>query len=165
MPAVQTNSSGPSWAGGTEAGTSIPISRFFVATPSTPVARDQHRRWRSGENLILTPGVYDLKQPIVITPPDTVVLGLGFATLVPQHGKAAIVVLPNTGVKLSGMIVDAGPVNSPVLMSVGSPLPAAPAMPPNPDLIQDVFFRVGGADTTPVSARSACSTTRRLDHR
>ena len=81
--------------------------------------------------------------------PDTVVLGLGMATLVPQHGNAAMIVVPNTGVKLSGLIIDAGPVNSPVLVSVGTPGPSSAS---DPDLIQDVFFRIGGAATTPVSA-------------
>jgi hypothetical protein len=78
-------------------------------------------------------------------------MGLGFATLVPQHGNAAMIVAANTGVKLSGLIVDAGPVNSPVLLSVGVPgLGAGTAA--DPDTIQDVFFRIGGAETTPVSA-------------
>jgi len=102
-----------------------------------------------GKNLILAPGVYDLNQPIVVSRADTVILGLGFATLVPQHGSAAIVVVPNDGVKLSGLIIDAGPVNSPALLSVGFPGPANAG---NPDLIQDVFFRIGGAESTPVSA-------------
>jgi hypothetical protein len=62
-----------------------------------------------------------------------------------------MVVVPNTGVKLSGLIFDAGPVNSPVLLSVGTPLSAAGAA-ANPDLIQDVFFRIGGAETTSTSA-------------
>jgi hypothetical protein len=35
VPAVQQNSSGPSWASGTEAGTSIPLSKFFIAGPGT----------------------------------------------------------------------------------------------------------------------------------
>jgi hypothetical protein len=100
---------------------------------------------------VLTPGVYNLDQPIVVSHPDTVVLGQGFATLVPQRGNAAMVVVPNTGVKLSGLIFDAGPVNSPVLLSVGTPLPAAGAA-ADPDLIQDVFFRIGGAATTATSA-------------
>src|SRR5277367_5089594 len=33
VPAVQQNTSGPSWASGTEAGSSIPLSKFFVANP------------------------------------------------------------------------------------------------------------------------------------
>ena len=53
------------------------------------------------------------------------------------------------GVKRSGLIIDAGPVNSPVLLSVGTPGPSSAS---DPDLVQDVYFRIGGAETTPVSA-------------
>ncbi|HJY72414.1 MAG TPA: adenylyl cyclase [Streptosporangiaceae bacterium] len=148
VPAVQHDSSGPSWASGTEAGTSIPLSRFFVASPGTSGAAMTAAMAR-GLNLILTPGVYNLDQPIVVPHPDTVVLGLGMATLVPQHGNAAMIVVPNSGVRLSGLMIDAGPVNSPVLLSVGHPGPASAS---DPDLIQDVFFRIGGASSAPVSA-------------
>ncbi len=148
VPAVQHNSSGPSWASGPEAGTSIPLEKFFVASPGTPASAMTAAMAR-GQNLILSPGVYNLDQPIVVTHPGTVVLGLGLATLVPQHGNAAMVVIPNRGVKLSGLIIDAGPVNSPVLLSVGTPAPGSAA---EPDVIQDVYFRIGGAETTPVGA-------------
>ena len=148
VPAVQRNSSGPSWASGTAAGTSIPLSKFFVASPGMSGSAMTSAMAR-GLNLILTPGVYNLNQPIVVPHPDTVVLGLGMATLVPQHGNAAMIVVPNNGVKVSGLIIDAGPVNSPVLVSVGTPGPSSAS---DPDLIQDVFFRIGGAATTPVSA-------------
>jgi hypothetical protein len=149
VPALQHGSSGPSWAGGQEAGTSLPLSRFFVASPSTSVAAIDGAVLL-GKDLLLTPGVYNLNQSIAITRPGTVVLGLGLATLVPQRGNAAMVVTPNSGVKLSGIIIDAGPVNSPVLLSVG--LPGAGGNGSGPDLIQDVYFRIGGAETTPVSA-------------
>jgi hypothetical protein len=148
VPAVQHDSSGPSWASGQEAGTSIPLSKFFVASPATPTLAIT-AALALGKDLILTPGVYDLDQPIVVSRPDTVVLGLGFATLVPQHGNAAMIVVPDSGVKLSGLIIDAGPVNSPVLLSVGLPGASSAS---DPDLIADVFFRIGGAETTPVSA-------------
>jgi hypothetical protein len=150
VPSVQTNSSGTSWSSGTEAGKSLPLSSFFVATPGTSVAAID-LALLTGKNLILTPGVYNVSAPIVVSRPGTVVLGMGFATLVPQHGSPSMVVLPNTGVKVSGLIFDAGPVNSPVLLSVGTPLPAAGAA-ANPDTIQDVFFRIGGAETTTTSA-------------
>jgi len=148
VPGVQHDSSGPAWASGTEAGTSLPQSKFFVASPSTPILAIDGAL-AVGKNLILTPGVYNLDQPILVSRPGAVVLGLGLATLVPQHGNAAIVAVPNSGVKLSGLIVDAGPVNSPVLVSVGTPGPGSAT---NPDVIQDVYFRIGGAETTPVSA-------------
>jgi hypothetical protein len=150
VPAVRKNSSGTSWASGTEAGKSLPLSSFFVATPSTSVAAID-LALAAGKNLILTPGIYNVSAPILVSRPDTIVLGLGFATLVPQHGVIPMVVAPNTGVKVSGLIFDAGSVNSPALLSVGTPLPAAGSA-SDPDTIQDVFFRVGGAETTATSA-------------
>jgi hypothetical protein len=150
VPAVRKNSSGTSWASGTEAGKSLPLSSFFVATPSTSVAAID-LALAAGKNLILTPGIYNVSAPILVSRPNTIVLGLGFATLVPQHGVIPMVVAPNTGVKVSGLIFDAGSVNSPALLSVGTPLPAAGSA-SDPDTIQDVFFRVGGAETTATSA-------------
>jgi len=144
VPALRRDSSGPSWASGTTAGTSIPVSKFFIASPSTPVLAID-AALALGRDLILTPGVYDLAAPIVVTRPDTVVLGLGFPTLVPQHGTAAMQVLGVPGVKLSGMIFDAGPEKSPVLLQVGGPLAAATGRASDPTLVQDVFFRIGGA--------------------
>ncbi len=150
VPAVQHNSSGTTWSSGAEAGKSLPLGKFFIASPKTPVLQI-NLALALGKDLIFTPGVYNLSSPIVVSRPDTVVLGQGFATLVPQHGNAALVVVPNNGVKVSGLIIDAGPVNSPALMSVGTPGPASLAA-SDPDLIQDVYFRVGGAETTPTSA-------------
>ena len=144
VPALQHNSSGTSWQTGPAAGTSVPVSKFFIATPSTPVLAID-AALALGRNLILTPGVYDLKAPIVVSRPNTIVLGLGFPTLVPQNGTAAMQVLGVPGVKLSGMIFDAGPENSPVLLQVGGPLAAGTGSASDPSLVQDVFFRIGGA--------------------
>ena len=43
------------------------------------------------------------------------------------------------------MIFDAGPGNSPVLLQLGNPLTAGLTSPADPSLVQDVFFRIGGA--------------------
>ena len=157
VPAVQTNTSGTSWSGTNPGpGYSLPISRFFVANPSTPTFIIS-LALALGKDLILTPGIYDLYQPIVVSRPDTVVLAQGFATLVPERGNAAIVATSDRGVELSGMIIDAGPMNSRVLLDVGLPGHGFggrgnQASASDPDTIQDVFFRIGGAETTPVSA-------------
>jgi hypothetical protein len=149
-PSPRSNASGTSWSSGSEAGKSLPLSSFFVATPGTSDAAIDFALL-TGKNLILTPGVYNVSFPIIVSRPNTVVLGLGFATLVPSRGITPMVVAPNTGVKVSGLIFDAGSVNSPVLLSVGTPLRDAGAA-SDPDTIQDVFFRVGGAETTTTSA-------------
>jgi hypothetical protein len=144
VPALRHDSSGPSWSGGSTAGTSVPLSKFFIASPSTSVLAID-AALALGQNLILTPGVYNLKAPILVSRPDTIVLGLGFATLVPQNGTAAIGVLDPKGVKLSGLIVDAGPKNSAALVQLGTPLTSGLGSASDPTLVQDVFFRIGGA--------------------
>ena len=152
VPAVQHNTSGPAWAAGPataatppEPGSSLPLRSFLVASPSTPVFAI-NLALALGKNLLLTPGVYDLDSPIVVSRPGTVVLSLGYATLVPTRGNADMVVLPNDGVKLTGGILfDAGAVNSPFLLSAGNPI--AGAIPSDPDLFSDVFFRVGGVES------------------
>ena len=144
VPAVQHDSAGTTWQGGATPGVSVPVSKFFIATPSTPVLAID-AALALGRDLILTPGVYDLKAPIVVSRPGTIVLGLGFPTLVPQDGTAAMQVLSVPGVKLSGMIFDAGPRNSRVLLQVGGPLGAGTGSAADPTLVQDVFFRIGGA--------------------
>ena len=102
--------------------------------------------------MLLTPGVYNLQAPIIVERPNTVVLGLGFATLVPQNGTEAITVADVDGVTIAGLIIDAGPRNSPVLLKLGFglfglPLPRGGFFQHinNPSLVSDVFFRVGGA--------------------
>jgi hypothetical protein len=144
VPSLRHDSTGPSWASGTTAGTSLPIEKFFVATPSTPVPAID-AALALGRDLILTPGVYDLSAPILVTRPNTIVLGLGFPTLVPQNGTPAMLVAGVPGVKLSGMIFDAGPVNSPVLLQLGGSSARHAGSADDPSLVQDVFFRVGGA--------------------
>ncbi len=143
VPAVQHDSSGPTWTSGQTPGTSLPISRFFIASPDTPVSRI-NLALALGSNLVLTPGVYNLDRPIVVSRPDTIVLGLGLATLIPTNGNSSMDVLDPAGVKISGLIFNAGPVNSRVLLDVGlSPIQGSAAA---PTLIQDTYFRIGGAE-------------------
>ena len=144
VPAVQTNSVGTTWGSARKApGTSLPIERFFIAKPSYP-AFLMNIVLGLGFNLILTPGIYHLDRTLVVSRPDTVVLGLGFPTLVPDNGVIAMSVADVPGVKLSGLMFDAGPVNSPVLLRVGTPH-SHRSNPANPTTLSDVFFRIGGA--------------------
>jgi hypothetical protein len=147
VPAVQHNSVGLSWSPGSTPGKSLPIRSFFIANPSTPTLAIDIAL-AAGQNLILTPGVYALKAPILVEHPDTIILGLGFPTLVPQTGQAAIQTLDVNGVEVAGLIIDAGPVNSPVLMEMGLGLLGLGGLVPHvndPPLVSDVFFRIGGA--------------------
>jgi hypothetical protein len=144
VPAVQHNSVGPTYASGAAAGSSIPIQQFFIANPSTPVPAINAALVR-GLNLLLTPGVYNLNQTIEVTHPDTVVLGLGFATLVPQNGNVSLQTASVPGIKLAGIMFDAGAQNSQALLQVGASRAGGTHDANDPTLLQDIFFRVGGA--------------------
>ena len=147
VPALEHNSLGTSWAGGVTAGRSIPIQRFYVATPADSALKINLELLR-GMNLILTPGVYKLEQSILIARPDTVVLGLGMPTLIPQNGTPAMLSLSGQGVLIEGVIVDAGPRTSPALLQLGI-LPGNPFgnnAAQDPSGLYDVFFRIGGAE-------------------
>jgi hypothetical protein len=145
VPSAQLNSMGTSWANGATPGSSISIKRFFIAQPTDSAARI-NEALESGRNLILTPGIYHLDQSIQVTRPDTVVLGLGFPTLIPEHGNVSMRVFSAKGVLISGMIFDAGAKNSPALLEVGSgdERDDSPAT-SDPTTLSDVFFRIGGA--------------------
>ncbi|HEX6917119.1 MAG TPA: adenylyl cyclase [Phycicoccus sp.] len=143
VPAPRTDSAGVSWADGPEAGRSIPLSEFHVASPADS-AREMSTALARGENLLLTPGVYDLDRALAVKRPGTVVLGLGMATLVPTRGNAAVTVADVPGVDLAGFTVDAGPVRSDVLVQVG-PRNAHKSRADDPTSLHDVFFRIGGA--------------------
>jgi hypothetical protein len=81
------------------------------------------------------------------------VLGLGLATIEPQNGVVAMTVADVKGVEIAGLIFDAGPVNSPVLLQVGTQHAANGQAreynnwsdPADPSVLQDVYLRIGGA--------------------
>ncbi|KAA0935049.1 RICIN domain-containing protein [Streptomyces apricus] len=143
VPAVRTDSRGTTWASGTPAGTSLPLSDFFVVKPGATAAQ-LNDALAQGKNLLVTPGVYHLNQTLKVTRPDTVVLGLGLATFIPDNGVTAMTVADVDGVKLAGILFDAGTTNSAQLLEMG-PGGSSADHGANPSSLHDVFFRVGGA--------------------
>ena len=142
VPAVQFNSVGTTWANGPTPGSSIPLSKFFIAQPTNSAAQI-NAQLLLGKNIIFTPGVYNLNQTLLVTRPDTVVLGMGFPTLIPENGIVSMIVLPQKGVMVSELIFDAGIPSSPLLLLFGTPFGASSSS--DPSALQDVFFRIGGA--------------------
>jgi hypothetical protein len=141
VPSARTDSAGTTWQAGPTAGRSLPLSDFFVARPSDSV-QEINAQLARGRDLLFTPGVYDVGRSIRVKRPDTIVLGLGIATLTARDGAVPIVVSDARGVDVAGLMIDAGPVESPALLRID-------AKPGNrrtsqPTGIQDVFFRIGG---------------------
>ncbi|WUV77559.1 discoidin domain-containing protein [Streptomyces sp. NBC_01477] len=141
VPNLRTNASGVSWPN--TPGTSIPLSQFYVAKPGVSAATI-NAALAQGLNLVFTPGIYHVDQAINVTRANTVVLGLGYATIIPDNGVDAVKVADVDGVKLAGFLIDAGAGNSAQLLQVG-PQGSTASHASNPTTIQDVFARVGGA--------------------
>jgi fibronectin type 3 domain-containing protein len=143
VPALQRNSLGTTWEGGFPLGNYIPIDQFYVAHPETDTAATINDALTSGKNLLLTPGIYHLDATIHVTLPNTVILGLGLATLTPDNGVIAMSVADVDGVRIAGILYDAGATNSPMLLQVG-PDDATADHSSNPTIISDIIVRIGG---------------------
>jgi hypothetical protein len=143
VPSATTNSRGTTWESGVTPGRTIPLTDFFVAQPSDSVQTINSQLAR-GKHLLLTPGVYDVARTIAVKRANTVVLGLGHATLTAARGAVVMEVDDVPGVVVAGVTIDAGPVNSPVLLRVGDRHGRDKSDPRNPTTISDVYFRIGG---------------------
>jgi hypothetical protein len=144
VPSLETNgTAGTTWSSGPTPGVSIPISQFYLAQPGIDSASTINAALAAGMNLILTPGIYNLTSSILVTRPDTIVMGLGYPTLIPSTAIPAMIVSDVDGVKVSGIIFDAGPSASPALLEVGTETNSVDHS-ANPICLYDICSRVGG---------------------
>ena len=144
VPALYSDSVGITWRGGETAGETIPIERFYIARPDVDTAETINAQLARGKDLILTPGIYELTAPIRVTRPHTVVLGLGFATLRPVKGTAAMTTADADGIDIAGLLSMRGRASLRCCWRWDRrEVRARHAK--DPITLHDVFFRVGGA--------------------
>jgi hypothetical protein len=159
VPAVTKDSAGITWGKSDDKGVftttptpgkSIPIDQFYLAHAGKDTASSINAALAGGKNLILTPGIYHLEDSINVIKADTVVLGIGYPTLVPDKGTAAMKIADVDGVKVGSILFQAAPetadshVHSPTLLEVG-PAGSKASHAADPTIIYDIFGRVGGA--------------------
>lgn len=169
VPGVREDATGVSWQSGA-AGEKIPISEFYVAKAGDDTAETMNAALAKGKHLLLTPGIYELEEPLVVTNPDTIVLGMGLATLKPVNGNACMETGDVTGLIIAGILFDAGEAESEQLLVVGSPENASEEAAKTPKegasgdggrefiTLSDVFFRVGGTATEQPAKAKCCVT-------
>jgi hypothetical protein len=158
VPALARGTRGPTWSASEPgAATTIPINKFYIAKPApnnADNAANLNQKLQEGYHLILTPGIYPLASSLQVDLPDTVILGLGMATLAPIGNSPAMEIADVDGVSVSGILFDAGP-NSPSLLIVG-PQGSSGDHSTNPTALFDLSCRVGGA--APEASASNCFT-------
>ncbi|KAI2465791.1 glycoside hydrolase family 55 protein [Annulohypoxylon bovei var. microspora] len=144
VPALQTNTRGPSWSDGSPTpGRSLAIDEFYIAQPPTATAASINSALDSGKHVLFTPGVYKLDDTLRVSRADTVVLGLGMPSLTPTGGRAVLSVADVDGVTLAGLIIDASEAGSPSLVEVGPPNSSADHG-SNPTFLYDLTVRTAG---------------------
>lgn len=120
---------------------------FFVVKPGTK-AKTINKQLRKGKHIIFQPGMYLLDEALHVTRANTIIMGLGYATLVPsaKNPDSAIVIDDVDGVTVCSLLFDAH-YSSRTLVRVDG---GGERHKDNPTLLADVFFRVGGFRPAPV---------------
>ena len=155
VPGRNENMSGTTWSNGQkENGRVIPLSDFYVARDDRDNAETINTALVKGKHILFTPGIYKTTEVIEVTKANTVILGLGLASIQPTEGNDAMHVSDVEGIRIAGLIFDAGAgINqktdtggSDVLLQVGV-RGSKKDLSTNPIVLSDLFFRVGGVDT------------------
>lgn len=125
------------------------IDDFLIVKPGME-AREMNSALASGRHLLFTPGMYVLDEPLHITRPGTIVLGLGLATLIPGEGNpdTAIRIADVDGVSVASLMFDAHNSSS-SLICVGDSTTGV-RHDADPTVLSDLFFRIGGFRSAPV---------------
>jgi hypothetical protein len=145
VPGLRQDAVGVSWADGDPGvGDSVPIGDFHVARPDIDTAATMNAALAAGKHLLLTPGIYEIDDTLRVDRANTVVLGLGMATLRPVGGVDGMHVADVEGVTIAGVLFDATVDGSDILLQVGAD-GADGDHRDNPTLLADVFTRIGGA--------------------
>ena len=144
VPGLRQNAEGISWSATSPGpGEILDLDEFFVAREGDS-AELINAHLAGGRNLILSPGLYKAEVPIFVGLADTVVLGIGMATIGPHRGniEGALMVSDVPGVTVASLTIDAYYASKYQLRvgEVGSNRDHSA----NPTFIFDVFARVGG---------------------
>lgn len=147
IPAAKTNSAGTDWTGSK---TTVGFESVYVADNATDTADTINAALSKGLHLVLSPGMYSLQDSLKPNTAGQVILGLGMATLIAANGKPVIEVGDVAGVKIGGLLLQAGRKPTPTLLTWGTGACAGDAS--NPGGLYDIAARVGGPDTFAVQA-------------
>eukprot|EP01043_Picozoa_sp_COSAG02_P011236 COSAG02_NODE_410_length_22875_cov_43.282755_17_plen_537_part_00 len=170
IPAARRNSTGPDVSNGTwTPAPAVGFEQVYVADATKDTAATINAQLSAGLHVVLAPGIYMLEASLVISSHGQVLLGLGMATLIPTGGTPCVTVLDHiTGVRVAGLLLQAGTTHSTTLLQWGSPSTpngspqrdAKPrfATPADADFgfLFDIFARVGGP-ALPVGEQASAS--------
>ncbi|MBA4136341.1 MAG: coagulation factor 5/8 type domain-containing protein [Opitutus sp.] len=135
---------GITWADAPTPGRAVPLDEFHVARAERDTAATLNAALAAGRHLLFTPGIYRLDAPVKIERAGTIVLGIGYATLLATHGNSLLEVADVNGVSLAGLLLEAGETASRVLLEIG-PAGSDRSHAADPIYLHDVYCRAGSS--------------------
>lgn len=142
VPERVKDSQGISWETGVK-GTFYSLNKFYIADPDKDNSQTLNKALKEGKNLLFTPGIYKLNQPLEVANENTIIYGMGLATLEAAKGNICMKTADVDGIKVCGILFEAGEKESKTLLQVGEDNSDADHS-GNPICFSDVYFRVGG---------------------
>jgi len=119
------------------------FSQVYVAIESDSAATI-NSQLSQGLHVVLSPGNYQFSEPLTVTHPNTVILGIGFPTITATNGNSVIQVNDVDGVRIGGILFQAGKTLSQTLIQWGQTKNFGSQT--NPGIMYDLFGRVGGTN-------------------
>lgn len=142
VPKLRKNAQGISWENGVT-GTFYSLNTFYIANPDKDNSKTLNKALADGKNILFTPGIYNIEETLKVTKKDTIIYGMGLATLETSKGNVVMNVSDEDGIKVCGLLFDAGEKESTTLLQVGDKKTKV-SHGNNPLSFSDVYFRVGG---------------------
>lgn len=145
VPKAREDSVGVTWTSSTSYDeTFVSLNDFYIANSESDNSITINKALSEGKHLLFTPGIYELDEPLKVTKDDTIIYGLGLATLTisDKNTDSCMIIQSEKGVKVSGLLFQAGD-DSKCLLKVGQ-IKTENENSDNPICLYDLFFRVGG---------------------
>lgn len=154
VPSIRENAKGTSWAKndmgkGTDKDL---LEDFYIAKEGDNAATINEQL--DSKSVFFTPGVYHAEEAIEVKNEDTVVLGTGMASIIPDNDDTAMRTADKDNITVAGLIFDAGTHNSKYLLQVGAKKTKT-RHEDEPTLLADLFFRIGGTTEVATTAQNA----------
>lgn len=143
VPDMQKDTSGITWQDGLheEAGYFVPLDSFYIAS-ERDTAATLNDALKDGYHLLFPAGHYKLESPLEVTNPNTIVMGMGYATLEIANSDCAVKVADVDGVRLAELLIEAGSYSKNMVV-VGNGVSTI-SHADNPTVLSNMYFRIGG---------------------
>ena len=120
------------------------MDQYYLARAGIDDEKSLNKALEKSRGIVFTPGIYNLKEPLHVKKENTVLLGLGYATLQVDNKEGALLIDDVGGVRVGGLLFDAG-AKSDYLIKVGDKKTSL-SHADNPSVFSDIFARLGGKE-------------------